>query len=450
MKTDVLIIGGGPAGIVTALSAENTYRGLKITVVRKEKQVLVPCGIPYIFGTLPSPESDLIPDKVLTSKGIEIVVDEVTEVDTSSKKVTLKGGEYIEYDKLVFATGSLPKIPPFAREDFENLFFIRKNIDYLTRLKNKIEASEEIVIIGGGFIGVEMSDEIAKRGKKVTLIEAMDHLLLQAFDDEFCVMAEDELRKRGVTIRTSTTVKGFVGRDNRIEHVELTSGEKIRADLVIVCVGSYPNVELAKKAGLVIGYSGGIWVDEYLRTSVPDVFAVGDCAEKKDFFTREVTPVMLASIATCEARIAGANLYRLKAVRETKGTLGIFSTAVGDLVLGVAGLTEARARREGFDVVVGESKTVDRHPGAIPDAHEVKVKLIFSKYSGMIMGAQIAGGKSAGEMINIAGVAIQKGMTAVEMDTLQIGTHPLVTPPPTAYPLITAAANAILKIFQEG
>ncbi len=448
MKTDVLIIGGGPAGIVTALSAENTYPGIKITVVRREDRVLVPCGIPYIYGTLGTPEKNIIPDKVLTSKGIEIIVDEVLEVDVNKKVAILKSGEKIEFDKLVFATGSLPKIPPFVDKEYENVFFIKKNADYLTRLKNEVDKAENIVVIGGGFIGVEMSDEIAKTGKKVTIVEALDHLLKQAFDDEFCVQAEEELAKRGVEIKTSTSVKSLHG-SNRVEYVELTNGEKLKADVVIVSVGSYPNVELAKKAGLTIGYSGGIWVDEYLRTSKPDVFAVGDCAEKKDFFTREVTPVMLASIATCEARIAGSNLYRLKAVRSTKGTLGIFSTVVGDLVLGVAGLTETRAKKEGFDVVIGESKTVDRHPGSIPDAKEIKVKLVFSKYSGVIMGAQISGGKGVGEMINAAGIAIQKGMTAVEIDTLQIGTHPLVTPAPTAYPLITAAANAILKIFKE-
>ena len=244
---------------------------------------------------------------------------------------------------------------------------------------------------------------------------------------------------------TNTKVAKFVG-NGRVEKVMLSDGREIPADVVIVSIGARPNTELAERAGLNISKAGGIWVDEYLRTSNHDIFAVGDCAEKRDFFTRERVPVMLASTATAEARIAGVNLFKIQIVRQNKGTIAIFSTKVGDLALAAAGLTERRAKEEGFEIVTGVAEGVDRHPGAMPDAKPVKVKLIFSKRSGVLIGGQISGGNSIGELINLVGLAIEQGIPGCEIFTLQAGTHPKLTSAPTVYPLVIASQNAMAKI----
>ena len=154
---------------------------------------------------------------------------------------------------------------------------------------------------------------------------------------------------------------------------------------------------------------------------------------------------MLASTATAEARIAGANLYRLNVLRENKGTLAVYSTQVGDLSLASSGLTEKTALEEGFEIVVGNAECPDKHPGAIPGAKKLKVKLIFSKQSGILIGGQVAGGISAGEIVNIIGLALQKTTSMTELETLQVATHPKLTPAPTCYPLIMAAQDALSK-----
>ncbi|MGB9809757.1 MAG: pyridine nucleotide-disulfide oxidoreductase, partial [Caldanaerobacter sp.] len=182
------------------------------------------------------------------------------------------------------------------------------------------------------------------------------------------------------------------------------------------------------------------------RTSDPDIFAIGDCASKRDFYTRRYIPVMLASTATAEARIAGANLYKLKVVRENKGTIAIYSTFIDGLVLGSAGLTENSAKKEGFEVIISTVEGVDKHPGSLPNANKIKVKLIFAKNSGVLLGGQIAGGISFAELINLIGVAIQKRMTATELETLQMATHPYLTSAPTVYPIVIAAQEASNKI----
>ncbi|WP_456449890.1 FAD-dependent oxidoreductase [Palaeococcus sp. (in: euryarchaeotes)] len=443
MKTDVLIIGGGPAGIVTAVTAKQNYPEKKIVVVRREQRVAVPCGIPYIFGTLREVEKNLIPDSVLTSKGIEILVDEIVDIDTEKKIAKSKEHGDIEFEKLVFATGSKPIKPPIKGIDGNNVFFVKKDPQYLQELLKRVNESESIVIIGGGFIGVEFADELRKLGKKVSIVEMLPHVLSASFDDEFCELAEEELRRIGVEVYTNSKVVEI-----KENGVILSSGKEIPGDIVIVCVGARPNTDLAEKIGLKVS-KNGIMVDEYMRTSHPDIFAVGDCAEKRDFFTREVKPVMLASVATAEARIAGANLYKIKAFKQFKGTLGIFATKVGNLALGAAGLIERQAKKEGFDYVVGRSEVADKHPGTLPGTSKVRVKLLFTKQGGFFLGAQIAGGDTVGELINLAGFAIESEYTAFRYMNLQIGTHPLLTPAPTTPATIKAVEDALKKMAEN-
>ncbi|MHA1470153.1 MAG: FAD-dependent oxidoreductase [Candidatus Asgardarchaeia archaeon] len=444
MKYDAVIIGGGPAGMVTAATVKKFYPEKSVVIVKKEEVSMIPCGIPYILATLGSVEADIMPTKSVENLGVQFIIDEVVDVDKNRKIVKVSSGEEIEYEKLVFATGSQPIFLNIEGSNLEGVYVVSKSFEYLKKLYDVVKEAENIVIVGGGFIGVEVSDELRKLGKNVTIVEMMDHLLPTAFDKEFGEIVKKELEANGIKIYLNSTVKKILGK-NRVEGVELADGGKIEADLVIFSVGYKPNSELAKKAGIRVGTSGGIWVDEYMRTSEPDIFAVGDCVEHKDFFTRKPTKLMLASAACFEARIAGTNLFNLGVIRKNKGDIGIFSTHAGNITLAAAGITEEVAIKEGFEIVVGRAKGFDRHPSKIPDASSIEVKLIFSK-DGVIIGGQIIGGKSVGEMINIVGLAIQEGLTVAELCLMQIGTHPLLTSPPTAYPIIAAAEDAWRKI----
>jgi NADPH-dependent 2,4-dienoyl-CoA reductase/sulfur reductase-like enzyme len=438
-KTDVLVIGGSASGVVTAVTGKSNYPDKEFMVIRKEKKVVVPCGIPYIFGSLENSDKNLIPDAILSNPGIKIKIDEVVSIDQEKKTCKTADGTQISFDKLVFATGSNTKVPKWLKGiDEENVFTIPKSKEYLDNVLAKLKDCKKIVTIGGGFIGVEVSDELNKRGKDVTIVEILPHVLLLAFDEEIAVRAEETLKSRGVKIKSDVGVKEIIG-SKKVTGVLLDNGEKLDADAVILSMGYTPNTDLAEKAGVKLNEKGSIIVDEYMRTENPDIFAVGDCAEKRDFITRKTNDIMLASTACAEARIAGMSLYKLSAVKTFGGTIAIFSTVLGDTGFGVAGLTEDMARKEGFDVVVGSFEGVDKHPGTLPNTNKQMVKLIAARDSGIILGGEVVGGPSTGELINIIGLAIQNKMTVNSLLTVQIGTHPLVTAPPTAYPIIKAA-----------
>jgi len=445
MKYDVVVIGGSAAGLISAKTAKLSYPEKSVLVIRKEEISLVPCGIPYGFSTLKSIDDDIMGIDPIKKLGVDFLIEEVTKVDIKSKKVFTSNNE-VEYDKLIFATGSTPFIPPIEGKDLDGVYTIPKDYYYLKDAIDKIKKAKDIVVIGAGFIGIEVSDELRKEVDNVTLVEALDCVLPLAFDRDIAEEIAAKLRENGLNIMISKRVKRIVGENGKVSAVEFEDGEVIKADAVILSIGYKPNTKLAADAGLLIGKNGAIWVDEYLRTSEKDVYAAGDCAEHKDFFTRRSTKLMLASTATFDARVAGENLFTLKVVRESKGNISIFSSAIEGLAMGAAGVTEHTAIKEGFEIVIGKFSTIDRHPGTLPDKTKTVVKLIFAKYSGVLLGAQIIGGKSVGEMINILGLAIQKTMTATELATLQFGTHPLLTAAPTMYPIVSAAESALRQI----
>ena len=442
-KTDLLVIGGSAGGILSATTARKAYGELDITLIRETDKVMVPCGIPYIYGTLHNTEKNVMPDVSLNESQIHLIVDTVVKIDKAAKTVTTAKNEVIQYKKLIVATGSLPVIPTFIPgHDLENVFTVLKNQDYLNALLDKLQKATNVTVIGGGFIGVEFAEQISLLGKNVTLVELADSCLWQAFDKSFSDEIEASLKEHGIKLLTGTKVKKIVG-TNAVEAVELDSGELVPTDLVILGMGVRPNGTLAKESGLEINAKGAIVVDQYTRTSDPDIFAVGDCAEKKCFFTGKDSPVLLASTAAMEAKIAGCNAFQLRLIRANKGTISAFSTKIFGRTYAAAGLTEDRVKQEGFSIMIGEFTTMDRHPGCLPGAQKIVIKLIFSKCSGVLLGAQISGGESVAEIINILSLAIQKDITATELNTFQVATHPLVSASPVVYPINAAAMNAI-------
>lgn len=449
IKADLLVIGGSAGGILTATTAKKVHADKRVVLVRKNKTVMVPCGIPYIFGTLKDASKNRIPDAMLLNAGVELLVDEVIKIDNGRKVATLADNEEIAYEKLVIATGSLPIIPKFiSGYDLNNVFPILKDEEYLNDILIKLGNMQNIVVIGGGFIGVEFAEQLKKDGKNVTIIEVAEKCLWQAFDNDICNLAEQEMKDNNIDVKTGIRVKSILGK-GKVEEVELENGEKIKADAVILGMGVVPNSSIAKEAGIRVNEKGSIVVDEYMRTSEKDIFAVGDCAEKRCFFTNKNIPILLASTAAMEAKVAASNLYGLKYVRENKGTISAFSTKIFDKSFAAAGLTERRAKEEGFEINIGRFATMDKHPGSLPGTSKLELALLFVKTSGVLIGAQISGGESVGEMINILSLAIQKGLTANELNTFQVATHPLLTASPIAYPINAAALDALTKDLKK-
>lgn len=451
METDILIVGGGPAGLVSAVTARKNNPKKKITLIRREKEGVIPCGIPYIFSRLDSVNKNLMPDQPLIDARVDLIINEAIKIDIKNKKVILKDNQEWTYEKLIIATGSQSVLIPIPGAEMTGVWQIKKDCSYLRKLRQALLAAKNIVIIGGGFIGVELAEELSSfREKNISIVEMLPHCLALNFDDEFALAAEEKIKEKGVNIYTGSRVAKISGR-GKVEYVELADGKKIPADQVIISIGTRPNIELAKSAGIKIEEKGGIWVDEYMATSEPDIFAIGDCAQTKDFITGENVPIMLASVACFEARIAAANLYEAKI--KNQGTVGAFSTYLdgppassreasrAGLALAAVGSTEERAKKEKLDILVGKAKAPNHHPGHLLGTQPITVKLIFSKKDKILIGGEIMGPESVGEMINILSLAVQKKLTAGDLVNLQFATHPLLTPAPTCYPLIIAASN---------
>lgn len=438
-KTDVLVIGGSATGLVAAMTAKSNHPDKQVTMIRKEEKVMIPCGIPYIYGSLGSSDHNILPDAGLVKLGVDIIVDEVIKVDTEHKTCQTKLGETISYDKLILGTGSMPSIPGWLQgTDLNNVFTIPKDKNYLDQLQDKLKGLDKVVVVGAGFIGVEVSDELNKLGKEVVLVELLPHILGATFDEEFAMDAQEKLIARGVEVKSNCGIKAING-DGKVNSVSFNDGSTLEADAVILSLGYLPNTSLAKDMGLALNPFGFIEADQYRRTSIKDVFAAGDCASKVDFSTGKISKIMLASTACTEARIAALNLYELNTFSVFKGTIGIYSTCIGDSAYGVAGLIEKVAIQENFKIVTGTFTGVNRHPGKIEDAHKETVKLIVSKSSGVILGGEVLGGKCIGQLINVIGLAIQNHMTVHDLIMTQIGTQPLLTASPAGFPLIKAA-----------
>lgn len=436
---NIVIVGGGPAGVAAALSARNSYPDKSIALVRKEAKPMIPCGIPYTLFTLSGTDENVLPDTPLNNNNISIIIDEV--VEGKEKTLILKSGEKLAYEKLVVATGSRAVLPKIDGSDKDGVFLIKKQKEYLDSLRVAVEKNKNIVVLGGGYIGVEVVDELIRANKNATIVEKMEKLL-PSMDDEFGEKVAEKLTEGGAKVITGKSINKITG-NGKVEGVELEDGSVIKCDLVVISVGYKPNYKIAEFLGLSVEDGKGIIVDDYLRTSDKDVFAIGDCAATYDFFSGNFSNVMLASTATADGRFVGSNLYSIKVVRQYQGVMGTFSTKIRDTAFAASGITEKRAINKKLEYTVGVAKVIDRHPGKLPGASEVFVKLIFSTYSHTLMGAEIYGGDSVGELINMVSVMILNKMTDMEINTLQIGTHPLLTASPVVYPIIVATTDAI-------
>ncbi len=448
MKTDVLIIGGGPAGMVAATTAIQNYPEKEIMIIKSYEKSQVPCGIPYVFGkTLGSVEKNaMVCGNSPITDMIKKIIDTVQSVDIENKVVIAKN-HIIKFDKLVFATGSIP----FVHQNFknalelENVFTVEKEYHKVEELKNYLENKEKVIIVGSGFIGVEIATELASIGKDVTIVGGK-HILEGSFDEDMSIKAEQIMQELGVKLALGQHAEHITQKNKLATGINLCNTTFLEADVIILATGYQANSTLAKNARLKIARYGGIWVDEYMRTRNKDIFATGDCSAKRDSITRDPSKTMLASTSASEARVAGSSLYGLEHQKGFGGTIAIFSTMIGNRAFASAGVTEVRAKKENINYVVGFFKGTNRHPSTIPDASKQSIKLIAMKNSGLIIGGQVSGDKEAGEIINTIGLAIEARLTIHDLIYLQVATQPVLTPAPTMYTLIKAAEEILKKI----
>jgi len=435
---------------VTAVSAKMNYPDKEVLVVREFEKQLVPCAIPYIFGeTLGCSDKNVASCGAAADMGISTLLGAVSDIDFKGK-IAFTATEAISFDKLVFATGSKPFVHESLRHSLalDGVFTVAKNKELIDKAKNYMEDKKSFVVVGTGFIGIEMAMELASDDKKVTVVGGSTHILKGAFDSEIAAQAEEILLSRGITFIGNDRVVEIIDKndDNIVNAVKLKSGKILDTEVVVLATGYKPNTELAQKVGVSLGHYGGIWVDEYMRTQNHDIFAVGDCSSRRAFITKVPSKVMLASTSAAEGRVAGSSLYGLEYIKGFSGTIAIFSTMIGSTAFSSAGVTEDEANEANMDIVVGSFSGMNRHPATIPGAQKQFVKLIATRNGGQIIGGQIVGGNETGEMINIIGLMIESGLSLYKVMSMQVATQPMLTAAPTNYPIVMAAIMAMKKI----
>ncbi len=444
---DIVIIGGSAGGVSGALYAKQKYPEKSILVIKKDDKTLIPCAIPYIYGELKNSENDLISNNLYQNIGVDLLIKEVSKINKKDKSLNIEDGPIIKYDKLILATGSNPFIPPIENLNLNNVHFVKKEAKIVDDIVSKINESKNIVIVGGGYIGVEFAEQIKEidNSKNITIIEGLDRLVSATFDEEFSKEIEDKLKYVGINIFTKKFVSKLEGdENNNVRKIILNDGSRIEADFVLIGVGVSANGELAKKSDLKITEHGDIFIDKYQRTSEKDIFAVGDSAMKYSFFNGKPSPIRLASVATKEARIAIENLYSIS--WENQGVIGVYATKVHNKAYAGCGLTEEFAKREGYETIIGMTKVMNRHPANLDGSEEIKLKLVFDKNTERILGAQVSGDLSVGDMINNIAGFIESKKTIKDLAFSEYATHPKISASPVKYPLVMAALDALNKL----
>ena len=266
MEYNVIVVGGGPAGVITALTAKSVYPEKSVCLIKEIGDSVIPCAIPYMMHTLSDPKDNAMGNMPLEKAGVEIRMGKVVSLDTKSRIITMESGDVHSYERLVLATGTESVMPPIPGVEKEGVFTIRKSMSAMTELREAVHEARKVVIIGGGFIGAEFADELSRAADvEIHLIEIMPKLLYTAFDDEFCEEVTNVLIPEGIKIHTESKVVSIDG-DSHVASVTLEDGERIPADMVLISIGAKPASELAHKAGLRVVDNGSIWVDDYMRT----------------------------------------------------------------------------------------------------------------------------------------------------------------------------------------
>lgn len=430
-RTQVVIIGGVAAGPKVASKVIRMRTDVDVTVIEKgEFLSYAGCGLPYYVSGVVRDQRELmattlgvVRDPVFFQnvKNVRVLSrTEAVEIDRESRRVRVRslasGDEsWVTYDQLVIATGASPVLPSFPWVHLAGVFTlhgVRDAEGIRGRLKD--ERSRDIVIVGGGLIAVEMTEALVLRGCRVTIVEQRPRIL-GILDPEIGRLLEQQLEAHGVRVLTSTRVTSLEGED-RVQRV-VTDGGSISADTVLFAMGVRPNVDLAASAGLELGETGAIRVDERMRTSDPQIWAAGDCTEMRDLVTGRPCYFPLGSTANKQGRVAAVNLCG--GDDDFPGVLASCICKVFDYCVARTGLTETDARAAGYDVESVLVPSLDREH-FMPGARMMMLKLVFDTQSRRVLGAQCLGSGRSDKRIDVVATAISAGMTVDRISTLDM------------------------------
>ncbi|HTN51101.1 MAG TPA: FAD-dependent oxidoreductase [Anaeromyxobacter sp.] len=425
-RTRLLVIGGVAAGATAAARARRLSETAEITVLERGPYVsYANCGLPYhVSGDIPQREKLLLQ----TPEGFErryrvkvLVGTEALELDRAGHRVRARGpdGErWLSYDKLILAQGGNPIAPSMPGADAPHVFRLWTVPD-MDRIQARLEGERPAtaVVVGGGFIGLEMAEAFRNRGLETSLVELLP-TVMAVMDREFAARVEAELDANGVRVVTGAGVKAVLPSEKA---VELADGRKLPADLVLFSVGVRPELSLARAAGLEIGPSGGLLVDEHLRTSDPDVYAAGDMVEVTQKVSGRRVRIPLAGPANRQGRVAASNA--LGEPMRYRGAVGTSVVKVFDATAGMTGLSARAAREAGFDAGVAVIHK-DHHAGYYPGAEEMSLALVYDRKSSRLLGAQAFGKAGVDKRIDVLATALQGRMTLEDLSELDLAYAP--------------------------
>ncbi|MFV8457957.1 FAD-dependent oxidoreductase [Vibrio owensii] len=466
----IVIVGGVAGGASAAARARRLSEDAEIIMFERGPFVsFANCGLPYHIGGDIQERSKLLlqtPESFLARFNVDVrVMNEVVSINRQDKTVTVKnlldGSEYQEsYDFLLLSPGAGPVVPPIPCID-NPLTHSLRNIPDMDRIIKTIETNkvEHATVVGGGFIGLEMMESFHQLGVKTTLVEMADQVMTPV-DREMAGFAHAEIREKGVDLRLGVALSSVeyvanqsvanteAGEDDEHQHLQgkltlsLNNGEQLDTDILIMAIGVRPETKLAQEAGLQIGALGGIYTNEYMQTSDPSIYAVGDAVEEKDFVTGEQTLVPLAGPANRQGRMAADNMLGRKEIYQ--GTQGTAICKIFDLAVASTGKNEKQLKRENIAYEKVYVHTAS-HASYYPGAETVSFKMLFDPATGKILGAQAVGKDGVDKRIDVMAVAQRAGMTVEQLQHLELTYAP---PYGSAKDVINQAAfvaNNIIK-----
>jgi NADPH-dependent 2,4-dienoyl-CoA reductase/sulfur reductase-like enzyme/rhodanese-related sulfurtransferase len=450
----IVLIGGTACGPKAAARARRLDPTAKITVVEQRGNLsTATCGLPYFISGVIKDEGDMIAREtdyfrdvfdmeVLTHTKAQSINTKAHSIDTIDLYTDNK--KTIEYDKLVIATGSTPIVPDWPGKDLDGVFTLTGLPDasairsYVKQLDNR-----EVVIIGAGLIGLEMAENFITLGCNVTVIEALDWLLPKLLDFEVAAYVQKHLQDHGVKMLFGQRVTALGGDPGGKVSKVITENGEVAASLVLLSLGIRPNVGIAREAGLAIGSTGGIAVNQYLQTSDPDIYAGGDCVENTHLITGEKALVPLGSTANKHGRIIGTNLTG--GSDTFPGVLGTAIAKVFEYNAGRVGLTESEARQHGHNVVTSLVPGPE-YASYYPGGQQILVKLVAEESSGKLLGCQVVGPGEAAKRIDVLATALTLGANLDNLSNLDLAYAP---PYNSAMDPLHHAANLILNKRDE-
>lgn len=426
----IVIVGGVAGGATAAARLRRLDETAEIVVFERSGFVsYANCGLPYYIGGVIEDQEELTlqtPESFYERFRVQMKVHhEVTAIDRSAKTVTVRNlatGEVFQesYDKLLLAPGARPTQPALPGVGLDRLFTLRTVEDTL-RIRRFVDTQhpKSVVLAGGGFIGLELAENLRERGLDVTIVQRPKQLMTP-FDADMAALIHREVRAHGVRLALGHTVEGFAESEGGVQ-VLLKDEQPLQADMVILAIGVTPDSRLAAEAGLELGLKGSILVNDRIQTSDPDIYAVGDAVQVNHFVTGQPALIALAGPANKQGRIAADNMAGGDS--RYKGSQGSSVLKIFDLTAAATGLNEAAARRAGLDVEAVVLSPMN-HAGYYPGGRVMTMKVLFERSTGKLLGAQIVGSDGVDKRIDVLATAIRAGMTAADLTELDLAYAP--------------------------